>query len=67
MITIARHKKSRHWAIWQNDTLIAVVCYKKGASAIKQILDRHIARSKPIKLTKPIKAPARFKARRLKP
>ena len=31
MIKIAKYKDTRHWA---------VVCYKKGAHAIKQLLDR---------------------------
>ncbi|MGD9007266.1 MAG: hypothetical protein PVG41_05060 [Desulfobacteraceae bacterium] len=40
MIKIARYKKTRHWAVWRKDELVAVVCYKKGAAAIKQLLDR---------------------------
>ncbi len=40
MIKIARYKNTRHWAVWSKDELVAVVCYKKGAAAIKQLLDR---------------------------
>ncbi len=38
MIKIARYKNTRHWAVWKGQELLAVVCYKKGAQAIKQIL-----------------------------
>jgi hypothetical protein len=38
MIRIARYKNTRNWAVWMKDELVAVVCYKKGAHAIKQIL-----------------------------
>jgi hypothetical protein len=38
MITIKRYRNTRHWAVWKGDQLLAVVCYKKGAKAIKQIL-----------------------------
>ena len=38
MIKIARYKNGRHWAVWQDEKLLAVVCYKKGAAAIKQVL-----------------------------
>ncbi len=38
MIRIQRHKNTRHWAVWQGKELLAVVCYKKGAKAIKQVL-----------------------------
>jgi hypothetical protein len=40
MIKIARYKNTRQWAVWIKDELVAVVCYKKGAQAIKQLLDR---------------------------
>jgi len=42
MIRIERHKNTRHWAVWIKDELVAVVCYKKGAAAIKQLLERVI-------------------------
>jgi hypothetical protein len=38
MIKIARYKSTRHWAVWIKDELVAVVCYKKGAKAIKALL-----------------------------
>ena len=40
MIKIAKYKNTRHWAVWRNDELVAVVCYKKGAAAIKQLLTK---------------------------
>jgi hypothetical protein len=40
MIKIERYKNTRQWAVWMKDELVAVVCYKKGAHAIKQLLDR---------------------------
>lgn len=38
MIKIARYKNTRHWAVWKGKQLVAVVCYKKGAQAIKTLL-----------------------------
>ena len=38
MITIQRYKDTRHWAVWKEKELVAVVCYKKGAKTIKQLL-----------------------------
>ena len=38
MIKIEPYKNTRNWAVWYRNTLIAVVCYKKGAAAIKQLL-----------------------------
>jgi hypothetical protein len=38
MITIERYKNTRHWAVWKEEKLLAVVCYKKGAKTIKQLL-----------------------------
>lgn len=37
-IRITKYKKSRFFAVWVNDELLAVVCYMKGALAIKQAL-----------------------------
>ncbi len=37
-ITITKYKATRFWAIWLGDELLAVVCYKKGALAIKRTL-----------------------------
>lgn len=38
MIKIEPYKNTRHWAVWKGKDLLAVVCYKKGAQAIKQLL-----------------------------
>jgi hypothetical protein len=38
MITIKRYKNTRHWSVWKEQELLAVVCYKKGAKAIKKLL-----------------------------
>jgi hypothetical protein len=38
MIKIERYKNTRRWAVWIKDELLAVVCYKKGAKAIRQVL-----------------------------
>lgn len=38
MITIKRYKNTRHWAVWKGQELLAVVCYKKGAAVIKQLI-----------------------------
>ncbi len=38
MIRIAKYKNTRHWAVWIDQKLVAVVCYKKGAVAIKNLL-----------------------------
>ena len=37
MIRVARYSKSRFWAVWRGDELIAVVVYKKGAEAVAAI------------------------------
>jgi len=37
MIRIAKYSKSRFWAVWRGDDLIAVVVYKKGAEAVAAI------------------------------
>jgi len=37
-IRITKYKNTRFHAIWVNEELLAVVCYKKGALAIKQAL-----------------------------
>lgn len=39
-IEIERYKGSRFWAVHLNEELLAVVCYKKGALAIREILSR---------------------------
>jgi hypothetical protein len=47
-IQIEKYRKTRFWAVWINQELLAVVCYKKGALAIKQILLRLIQHQKKI-------------------
>jgi hypothetical protein len=37
-IILDRWKKTRYWAIWLNQELLAVVLYKKGAMAIKKAI-----------------------------
>lgn len=37
-IRITPYKSTRFWAIWRGGELLAVVCYKKGALAIKAAL-----------------------------
>jgi hypothetical protein len=37
-IQIEKYRKTRHWAVWIGQELLAVVCYKKGALAIKELL-----------------------------
>jgi len=37
-IHITKYKSTRFYAVWVNEELLAVVCYKKGALAIKQAL-----------------------------
>ncbi|MBL1261205.1 MAG: hypothetical protein COB33_011805 [Thiotrichaceae bacterium] len=37
-IRITKYKNTRFYAVWVNEELLAVVCYKKGALAIKQAL-----------------------------
>ena len=41
-IKITKYKGSRFWAIWLEEELLAVVCYKKGALAIKEALEKSI-------------------------
>lgn len=38
MIKIEKYKNSRRWAVWKGKELVAVVCYKKGAQTIKNLL-----------------------------
>jgi len=33
-----RIPNTRQWAVWKGEQLIAVVCYKKGAKTLKQVL-----------------------------
>jgi hypothetical protein len=45
MIRIEKHKNTRQWAVWMKDELLAVVCYKKGAAAIKQVLTERLRKT----------------------
>ncbi len=37
-VQIERYKYTRFWGVWVNEELLAVVCYRKGANAIRSIL-----------------------------
>lgn len=37
-IEIGRYHGSRYWGVWVDSELLAVVCYRKGAEAIKSAL-----------------------------
>jgi hypothetical protein len=39
-IQIEKYRETRFWAVWIDQELLAVVCYKKGALAIKELLLR---------------------------
>ena len=65
MIRIERYKVTRHWAIWQDNTLLAIVCSKKGANAIKQIIEKKLQHRPPAKPLKAFKGPSRIKPRRI--
>ena len=34
MLRVARYGKSRYWALWDGNDLVAVVLYKQGATAL---------------------------------
>ena len=38
MIRIEKYKNTSNWAVWVDEKLVAVVCYKKGAQAIKDLI-----------------------------
>jgi hypothetical protein len=38
MIRIEKYKNTSNWAVWIDEKLVAVVCYKKGAQAIKDLI-----------------------------
>ena len=38
MIRIGHYKRSRFWAVWRGETLIAVTVYRKGAVAVANLL-----------------------------
>ena len=37
-ISVSRYGKTRYWAVWINDDLLAVTVYKKGAITIRDKL-----------------------------
>ena len=37
-ISVSRYGKTRYWAVWINDDLLAVTVYKKGATAVRDKL-----------------------------
>jgi hypothetical protein len=37
-VYITRYAKSRYWAVYHDDKLLAVTLYKRGANAIVQVL-----------------------------
>lgn len=37
-IRVERYKRTRYWAVWVGDRLLAVTVYKKGALAIRETL-----------------------------
>ena len=40
VIDITHYQRSRFWAIWLDDELLAVTVYRKGAEAIRAELER---------------------------
>lgn len=41
-IEIGHYRGSRYWGVWVDSELLAVVCYRKGAEAIKNALLRAV-------------------------
>jgi hypothetical protein len=41
MLRIARYKNTRHWAVYEGQTLIAVTLYKRGALEVLRRLRAH--------------------------
>ena len=37
-VAVTRYRRTRYWAVWLDHKLLAVVCYKKGALAIRDVL-----------------------------
>lgn len=37
-IGIGHYRSSRYWGVWVDSELLAVVCYRKGAEAIRSAL-----------------------------
>jgi len=40
MFRIERYRRTRFWAVYEADELLCVAVYKKGATAVKERLDR---------------------------
>jgi hypothetical protein len=38
MFTYRRYKKTKFWSVWDGQTLVAVVTYKKGAAEVTRRL-----------------------------
>ncbi len=38
MLRIAKYGTTRHWALYEGETLVVVTVYKKGAEAVRQRL-----------------------------
>jgi hypothetical protein len=48
MIQITRYRRTRFWAVWRGETLLAVTVYKKGAQSVAQLaLMAQMAQSDP--------------------
>ena len=43
MLRIARYKNTRHWAVYEGHTLIAVTLYKRGELEVLRRLQAHAA------------------------
>jgi hypothetical protein len=43
MLRIARYKNTRHWAVYEGQTLIAVTLYKRGAVEVLRRLQERAA------------------------
>ncbi|MCP4486151.1 MAG: hypothetical protein GY820_02355 [Gammaproteobacteria bacterium] len=37
-VRVEKYRKTRYWAVWLGEELLAVTVYKKGATAVKNIL-----------------------------
>ncbi len=40
MLTVERYRRTRFWAVYECGELLCVTVYKKGASAVKQRIER---------------------------
>jgi hypothetical protein len=39
VLRIERWKRSRFWAVWEGETLVAVCVYRRGAAALVSMLE----------------------------